>query len=86
MHRWPLTGERWDLRWDLRWLNGRGKTPTFFVFLVFRVVVIERCCDACGDGEYCFRSVCSALVDASVIEALIAVDRKSIGHSVAERS
>jgi hypothetical protein len=33
-----------------------GKTPTFRVFPVFSVAVMVKCCDACGDGEYYFRS------------------------------
>jgi hypothetical protein len=33
-------------------MSGRGKTPTFCVFPVFSVAVMEKCCDACGDGEY----------------------------------
>jgi hypothetical protein len=37
------------------------KTPTFCVFPVFSVAVMEKCCDACGDGEYYFRSGFSAL-------------------------
>jgi hypothetical protein len=37
-------------------VSGRGKTPTFCVFPVFSVAVMEKCCDACGDGEYYFRS------------------------------
>jgi hypothetical protein len=28
----------------------------FCVFPVFSVAVMEKCCDACGDGEYYFRS------------------------------
>jgi hypothetical protein len=51
-HRLPLTGSRWDIRW----LSSRGTKPTFCVFPVFRVAVMEKCCDACGDGEYYFRS------------------------------
>jgi hypothetical protein len=54
--RLPLTGSRWDIRW----LSGRGMTPTLCVFPVFSVAVMEKCCDACGDGEYYFRSSCSA--------------------------
>jgi hypothetical protein len=46
-HRLPLTGSRWDIRW----LSGRGETPTFCVFPVFSVAVMEKRCDACGDGE-----------------------------------
>jgi nitrate reductase NapE component len=81
-HRLPLTGSRWDIRW----LSGRGKTPTFCVFPVFSVAVMEKCCDACGDGEYYFRSSCLASEDADVSDASIVVDRKSMGHTVAERS
>jgi hypothetical protein len=41
---------------DLRLVIYSGKTPTFCVFPVFSVAVMEKCCDACGDGEYYFRS------------------------------
>jgi hypothetical protein len=82
----PLTGSRWDIRW----LIGRGTKPTFCVFFcvfaVFRVAVLEKCCDACGDGEYYFRSDISASEGARVSEASNAVDRKSMGHTVADRS
>jgi hypothetical protein len=46
---------------------------------------MKKCCDACGDDEYYFRSEFLASVDASVLEASIAVDRKSMGHTVAEQ-
>jgi hypothetical protein len=52
-HRLPLTGSRWDKRW----LIGRRTKPTFCVFSVFSVAVMEKCCDACREGEYYFRSV-----------------------------
>jgi hypothetical protein len=81
-HRLPLTGSRWDIRW----LIGRGTTPTFCVFPVFCVAVKEKCCDACGDGEYYFRSGLLTSKGAGVSEASIAVDRKSMGHTVADRS
>jgi hypothetical protein len=81
-HRLSLTGSRWDIRW----LSGRGKTPTLCVFPVFSVAVMEKCCDTCGDGEYYFRSCCLASEGANVSRASIAVDRKSMGHTVAERS
>jgi hypothetical protein len=55
-HRLPLTGSRWDIRW----LIGRRTKPTLCVFPVFSVVVMEKCCDACGDGENYFRSCFSA--------------------------
>jgi hypothetical protein len=32
------------------------KTPTFCVFPVFSVAVMEKCCDACGDGNKYFQS------------------------------
>jgi hypothetical protein len=47
-HRLPLTGSRWDIRW----LIGRRTKPTFCVFSVLSVAVMEKCCDACGYGEY----------------------------------
>jgi hypothetical protein len=43
--RLPLSGSRWDIRW----MSGGGKTPTFCVFPVFRVAVMEKCCDAYGE-------------------------------------
>jgi hypothetical protein len=58
-------------------MSGGGKTPTFCVFPVFIVSVMEKCCDACGDGEYYFRSGCSAPEGAGVSVASIAVDAGS---------
>jgi hypothetical protein len=82
-HRLPLTGSRWDIRW----LIGRRTKPTFCVFPVFSVAVMEKCFDACGDVEYYLRSGFSAASEgAGVSEASIAVDRKSMGHTVADRS
>jgi hypothetical protein len=77
----PLTGSRWDIRW----VSGGGKTPTFCVFPVFSVAIMEKCCDACGDEEYYFRLGCSAPEGADVSVSSIAVDRKSMGHTVGER-
>jgi hypothetical protein len=79
-HRLLLTGSRRDIRW----VSYSGKTPTFCVFPVFSVAVMEKCCDACGDGEYYFRSGFSALQGDGVSEASTAVDRKSTGHTVGE--
>jgi hypothetical protein len=45
-HRLPLTGSRWDKRW----LIGRRTKPTFCVFPVFSVAVMEKCCDARREG------------------------------------
>jgi hypothetical protein len=59
-------------------------TPTFCVFPVFSVTVMEKCCDACGVGEYYFRSGFSALRSDSVLEASTAVDQKSTGHTIGE--
>jgi hypothetical protein len=47
---------------------------------------MEKCCDACGDGEYYLRSGFSASEGAGVSEASIAVDRKSMRHTLADRS
>jgi hypothetical protein len=82
LHRLALTGSRLDIRW----LSCRGKTPTFCVFPVISVVVLEKCCDACGDGEYYFRSNSSATEDVGVQVASSSVDRKSLAPTVAERS
>jgi hypothetical protein len=60
------------------------KAQTFCVFPVFSVAVMEKFCDACGDGEYYFRSGFSALQGDGVSEASSAVDRKSTGHTVGE--
>jgi hypothetical protein len=58
----------------------------FCVFPVFRVAVMEKCCDACGDGEYYFRSGFSASESDGVLVASISVDRKSMEHTMAEQS
>jgi hypothetical protein len=85
-HRLPLTGSRWGLRW----LIGRRTKPSFCVFFcvfpVISVAVMEKCCDACGDVEHYFRYGFSASEGAGVSEASTAVDRKSMGHTVADRS
>jgi hypothetical protein len=57
-------------RRDIRCLSYSGKTATFCVFPVFSVAVMEKCCDACGDGEYYFRSGFSALQGDGVSEAI----------------
>jgi hypothetical protein len=63
-HRLPLTGSRWDKRW----LIGRRTKPTFCVFSVLNVAVMERGCDACRDWEYYFRSGFSVSGGAGVSE------------------
>jgi hypothetical protein len=65
---------------------GRRTKPTFCIFFVFSVAVMEKCCDACGYGEYYFRSGFSASLSAGVFGALIAVDGRSMGHKMADRS
>jgi hypothetical protein len=80
-HRLPLSGSRWDIRW----VSGGGKTPTFCVFPVFSVAVMEKCCDACGDGEYYFLVGLFGARGGRCLRASIAVDRKSMGHTVDER-
>jgi nitrate reductase NapE component len=58
---------------------GRRTKPTFCVFPVFSVAVMEKCCDACGDGEYYFSSRFSVSEGEGVSRASVAVDRKSMG-------
>jgi hypothetical protein len=48
-------------------------------------VVMEKCCDACGDGEYYFWSGFSAFQGDGVSVASTAVDLISTGHTVGER-
>jgi hypothetical protein len=47
---------------------------------------MEKCCDACGDEEYYFRSDFPASESASISESSNAVDRKLTGHTVADQS
>jgi hypothetical protein len=50
------------------------------------VAVKEKCCDACGDGNTIFSGrVFDVRSGAGVSVASIAVDRKSMGHTVADR-
>jgi hypothetical protein len=71
---------------DIRWLIVRRTKPTFCVFPLFSVAVMERGCDACFHGDCCFWSGFSAPEAASVSVASTVVDRKSMGHTVADRS
>jgi hypothetical protein len=79
-HRLPLTGSPRDKRW----VSYSGRTPTYCEFPVFSVAVIEKCCDACGDGEYYFRSSFPASKGDGVSGALTSIDWKSTGHTVLE--
>jgi hypothetical protein len=81
-HRLPLTVSRWDIRW----LIGRRTKPTFCVFSIFGAAVKEKCCDACGDRKYYFRSGYMATENAINSEASAAVDRKSMEHTMGDRS
>jgi hypothetical protein len=65
---------------------GRRTKPTFYGFLVFSVAFMQKCCDACGYGEYYFRSGFSASEFVGVSAASIAIDRMSMGHTVDDRS
>jgi hypothetical protein len=69
-HRLPLTGSRCDIRWLIR----RRAKPTFFVFPVCSMTIMEKYFDACGDVDYYFRPVFSASEGAGVLVASIAVD------------
>jgi hypothetical protein len=81
-HRLPLTGSRWDIQW----LIDRRTKPIFCVFPVFSVAVMEKGCDACRDGEYYLRSVFSVSKGAGVSWASTAINRKSMRHTMADRS
>jgi hypothetical protein len=70
-HRLPLTASRWDIRWVI----GRRTMPTFCVFPVISVAVMDKCCDACGNGECYFSSCSSASEGAGVTEASVAWTR-----------
>jgi hypothetical protein len=65
-HRLPFTGSRWDIRW----LIGRRTKPIlcvfFFVFPSICMAVMAKCCDACGDKDFYFRSGFSASEGADV--------------------
>jgi hypothetical protein len=78
-HRLSLTGSRWDIRW----LSGRGKTPTLCVFPLVGVALMEKFCDASGDGENYFSLGSLTSEGAGVLKASIVVDRKSMGYTVA---
>jgi hypothetical protein len=79
-HRMPLTGSRCDIRVK----SYCGKTPTFCVFPVFSVAVMEKCCDDYGDLNKYFQSGFLALQDDGVSLASTAVDRKTMGSTVGE--
>jgi hypothetical protein len=81
-HRLPLTGSRWDIRW----LIGRRTKPTFCVFPVFSVAVIEKCCDGRLEGQHYLRSCLSPSESARVKGSSTAVARKSMGHTVDDQS
>jgi predicted nucleic-acid-binding Zn-ribbon protein len=55
-HRLLLTGSRGYIHWVI----DRRTKPNFCVFSVLNVAVMEKCCDACGYGEYYLRSGFSA--------------------------
>jgi hypothetical protein len=81
-HRLPLTGSRWVIRW----LIGRRTKPTFCVIFVFSVAVMEKCCDARREGNTIsgrgfWRHRVPEFMGAST-----AVDMKSMGHTMADRS
>jgi hypothetical protein len=65
-HRLPLTGSRWEIRW----LIGRRTKLTLCVFFCVLpslcMAVMAKCCDACGDEDYHFRSGFSASNGAGV--------------------
>jgi hypothetical protein len=72
-HRLLLTG----CRRDIRLVSYTGRTPTFCVFPVFSVAVMEKCCDACGVGDYYFRSGLTSIQSGRISEASNAMHQKS---------
>ena len=80
-HRLHSTGSRWGIRW----LIGSVLKATLLVFSVICMAVLEKLCDACGDEEYYFLSGFSALEVVGVSAASIAVDWRSMGHTLAHR-
>jgi hypothetical protein len=81
-YRLLLTGSRCYKQW----LTDRRTKPLFCVFPVFSVAVLERGCDACRDGEYYLRSVFSVSNGAGVSWASTAINRKSMRHTMGDRS
>jgi branched-subunit amino acid transport protein AzlD len=82
-HRLPLTGSRWDIRW----LIGRRTKPTFCVICCYlalrlwkRVVTLAVTGNTNSGQVFWFQRV------PEIQWALTAVDRKSIGHTMADRS
>jgi hypothetical protein len=67
-------------------VSGPGKAPTFCVFPLFSVVVMEKCCDANGDGDYYLQSGSLPSDCVRVEQASNDVDRKSMVHTVDEQS
>jgi hypothetical protein len=55
---------------------------TLCVFPVFSVAVMEKCCDACGDGGILFPVGFSTLQGDGVSEASTAVEGKSMRYTV----
>jgi hypothetical protein len=64
-HRLPLR----EVDETYGWLVTVERRLTLCVFPVFSVAVMEKCCDACGDGEYYFRSRISTIQGDGVSEA-----------------
>jgi hypothetical protein len=62
------------------WLVAVECRLTLCVFPVFSMTVMEKCCDACGEGEYYLWSGFSTIQGDGVSEASTAVDRKSTGN------
>jgi hypothetical protein len=59
---------------------------TFCVFPVYSVAILDKCFDSCAYGHHYFRSGCSASAVVGALGASTAVDRKSMGHTLTERS
>jgi hypothetical protein len=81
-HRLLLTGNRWDIRW----LSSRRTKTTFCVFPVFSVAVMEKCCDACGDGNTNTGRVFRLSRVPVFQRHRLPLTGRSMGHTVAEQS
>jgi hypothetical protein len=71
-HQWLLT----EIDEIFRWSVTVERRLTLCVIPIFRVAVTEKCCDACCEGEYYFRSKVSTIRGNGVSEASTAFNRK----------
>jgi hypothetical protein len=73
-----LTGKRWDIRL----VSYSEKDADCLCISCISVAVMEKCCDACGDGEYLFPCGVLALQGDGVSVASTGVNREVDGTYV----